>query len=189
MGLDWCVMSRNDGGKEIHPLESIGGVRVSREDPESVAQFEKLIETNLGMYVESGETAHSRFWGRPLDVLIDEFIGTVLPPPVDKLPGYCGTGSFASAVTDWRGARLRHCPIIGLELQGEAYQDMDPQVALDYASRLSDMVDAAEIKLVDSGDKEDEDSCSISEQIETVKEAAAFLQFWAEKGHGIHAWY
>lgn len=205
MGLDWIVEAKEVDGVTILPQESIGQRRLSLEDREAMAAFEKIWEANHAHAVAQGGVAAGAFaqvWGLPsaretAEKLLAEVPEGEKAPFVsgtgEELPDFCSGGSFVTnQATSWRGKRLNWCEvIIGSDLVDRAYEDMEPDEALAYAAQLEAAYGMAEFSPDETYDEYEpsEKQQEVFEDIKsTVHEAALFLRFWAERGHGIYAW-
>jgi hypothetical protein len=178
MGLDWVATAKADG---TNPRTTLGMRQISRDDPETVEEFRKLWESHREGASDSNPR-HKEYWTRPFETVLDEILAEEGGAPFiatkdTKIPEFCTGGSFAvDQSISWRGKRLN---FVGLpaELVNAAYEDMTPDEMLVYADRL-------EAASLDSSAAD----MTPEEAEETVKEAVAWLRFWANHGHGLYAW-
>lgn len=113
----------------------------------------------------------------------DEFIklnyGKFVIEAADKSPGIAEVSGIFVSQTSFRGKVLRSVKWLDSDLQGRAYSDMEPDELHDYGVALKVAAD------------EQKEACTESEyeDIRLVAAAGDWCIFWADNGHGMHAWY
>lgn len=191
MGLDWIAQAKADG---TQPQQTLGMRRLSRDDPETIAEFRGIVESYREVAKDRPGTPMHDYWMRDFEVILDE--------KLEDPPFLAGTaklnqpseisGSFmCSEATSFRGKCVAFTGVSS-ETADRAYgegdeNEMSPEYALDYADELQRYVD-------DPGQLSEiseayGDEVSVEDSIETLQEAVKYLRFWAERGHPIWCWY
>ena len=134
----------------------------------------------------------------------ESFLDWDMPKIMKDMPRTFGPFQYLAGWMSFRGKCIGYCEIIPSDLQNEAYTDMEPEQMLDYAIRLEQYAkkwekDNPELfskseKLRDmhegwAKDHESELNDARYFDYKVLKDAVAWLRFWAKKGHGMWAWY
>lgn len=209
MGLDWCVREReNADGTTTSPAATAGALALARDNPASVNAFREVWDSHCknalaqfaktkddvddllgklasvpGFTVEQieGGSDYQKHWLRSFETVLAERLAEIeesgVPVyltdtiPADS-PSLAKVSGMAVSALDFRGKAIGYMDGLPSEVRGRAYNDMEPETARRYADELvayQDKVSKDDRPLLDA--------------------AVAWLRFWSEHGHGIHAWY
>lgn len=201
MGLDWCLKSKIQG-KE--PLEFIGAERC---DPlnqrhrkicmEVIASHRKAIE------IGNQTKEYNEAWSRADEEILQSMQGGILVDTVPKkyeqfLASRKSPLGMLAGAEAFRGKRVEYCKLLPEELQNAAYEDRYPDSMLEYADELELYIptellfhyDTEKVKADRLGWCESDSS--IPDEfwdVHTLKEATAWLRFWAQHPIRLIAWY
>lgn len=206
MGLDWCLKSTENGKS---PLEYIGAERCDLSNPKHVEIAKAIIKSHRDNISDSDNLNYKDHWNQPEAVLLADFAGKVLVDTIDlskfkeQLPALGNPFSALSGIEAFRGKRVGYCELLPEPLRNEAYEEMDPGQMLDYAGRLEQHL-PTELGFDYEATKKKADKYYAEKgmfadtppdvpegfwDICTIKEAAAWLRFWAQFPVKMVPWY
>ena len=199
MGLDWIAQARADGTK---PEETLGMRRLSRDDPETIEEFRKIVDSYRAAVAARGAKPGNPFhdyWMRDFEKILDEELAQEGGPKfiastakVQQPEGV--SGSFVcSESSSFRGKMISFTGVSEDDASdaygGDDPDDqyvMSPKYALAYADRLQKYVD--DPSLLKSRDNWGGNPTNREEDIEILKQAITYLRFWGERDHPIWCW-
>lgn len=183
MGLDWCVLPRESDQQS--PGVTLGALTVSLDNPDSLKAFRDVYESHQESAQSSSNDAYKAFWTRPFDDVVADRLGSVLVDTATQLPPGHGASSFLCAPWYFRGKILTFNEILqatAFDLD-RLYLDHSPDeaslLAGDLANALAESKEPGSLSNTDTWEEAQAD----------LEEAIAWLRFWAERGHGFHAWF
>jgi hypothetical protein len=101
-----------------------------------------------------------------------------LSPEFNKISNH--TSGIVTSVFDFRGEVIANNNLLSKELKIEAYQNKNPEKMKIYADKLENYIQ------IYNDDEMNEDQKT---SYKLIKEGIYWLRFWAERDHGINAWY
>jgi len=194
---------------EICPEESVGMKRLKEL---SVALQRKAFEEYAVPRIKDAKEGHKDFndhwkdmtFERWVKETADSFLDRDMPELMKDMPRAFGPFQYLAGWMSFRGKCVGYCELIPSDLQDEAYTDMEPEQMLDYAIRLEQHAKKWEKENPElfsqserfrdeheGWSKENESELNDSGYFDykILREAITWLRFWAEKGHGMWAWY
>jgi hypothetical protein len=206
MGLDWLVLDKPcEDKKEIYDqiIKQIDELEQTNYDElimeelckklkeVSVSKYETLKCPKVGeneetvMYFIKNMYPYSKIrYNSDIITSLNECKNQYIPqlsPEINKISNH--THGIVTSIFDFRGAVISNNILLNAELRNEAYMDKSPEQMMIYADKLENHIQVYnETEL-----KEMNEDQQMSYKL--IKEGIYWLRFWAEKGHGINAWY
>jgi hypothetical protein len=206
MGLDWIVLDKpREDKKEVYDQilnqideleqinydESIMEELCKKLKEVSVTKYETLKCPKVGdseetvMYFIKNMYPYSKIrYNSNIITSLNECKDQYIPqlsPEFDKISNH--TTGIVTSIFDFRGGVIGNNSLLSSELRNEAYTDKNPEEMMIYADKL-------EIHIQKYNGKELEEINEDQQMnYKLIKEGIYWLRFWAERDHGINAWY
>jgi hypothetical protein len=206
MGLDWIVSDKpredkkkvyDQISKQIDELEQTNYDELIMEElykklkEVTISKYETLKCPKVGdneetvMYFIKNMYPYSKIrYNTNIITSLNECKDQYIPqlsPEFNKISGH--THGMITSVFDFRGGVIGNNDLLNLELRNEAYKSKTPEEMMLYADKLEIHIqEYTEEKLK----KMNEDQKS---SYKLIEEGIYWLRFWAEKDHGMEAWY
>jgi hypothetical protein len=206
MGLDWLVLDKpREDKKEVYDQilnqideleqinydESIMEELCKKLKEVSVTKYETLKCPKVGdneetvMYFIKNMYPYSKIrYNSNIITSLNECKDQYIPqlsPEFNKISGH--THGLITSVFDFRGAVIGNNSLLSLELRNEAYKDKNPEEMMIYADKLEIHIQIYNSKELEEMNEDQQINYKL------IKEGIHWLRFWAERGHGINAWY
>jgi len=209
VGLDWLPANKPLPGHEDEHASLFKKLasgsswfrkkRQRRFDEISVAAFETLCAPRVGIDTAATEWARARHAEANVEEPIEQFLAAMhgfyvvpLVPPCDGIPRY-SNGSPGGYVEPYsfRAQFLRDCDeIVGNPLVEAAYETKLPAELAAYADALQQAASRfAAARGLRAENPEAEDPDSLEFRLDVVSSAARWCRFWADRKHGLEAWF
>ena len=203
MGLDWMVVDKpQEGKKELYDQiishidelekntysESIIEELLNKLKKVSVSKYETLKCPKVGdneetvMYFIKNMYPYSKIRYNTniitaLNECKDQYL-IELSPEYENISKH--TSGIATSIFDFRGKVICNNSLLSKELKIEAYQHRTPMQMIEYADKLEKDIQKYIVEELNEDDKM---------SYKLVEEGIHWLRFWAEREHGMEAWY
>lgn len=133
-----------------------------------------------------------RKWSRPLHVLIAEEKGKYVSSLAKRTEGLGRIIGMMCSALDFRGQCIASATIFPEDLRNEAFDDHDPDAALDFAERLEEALTEFKNSTPDWKARTEKDdygnTVAVKDEVEAVEAGIQWMRFWGNEGFGFSAW-
>ena len=190
----------------VSAMSTIGAPRIGI-DQVATDWFVSQIKEHRKVIAEKPQAnkRYIEYWSQDDDALMAEANGKYVPDLAQGSDGLGRVSGMLAPATSFRGKTIGYCvDIVGDDLSGRAYNDMEPDELLEYGQELidaatsyakayglegllkfDDMSDHEISAVIEKSGRSEDDCWGVIRCIQ----GGRWCVFWAERGHGMHAWY
>lgn len=201
MGLRWLLESQN---KDKNVLEFIGAERCDIVNTRHREISGKIIESfRRAASIGPHSPGFVWYWSQSDETILNDMSGMILAETIPiEYRKYCPSWNSPFrgiyGIESFSGNRIANCKLLPQTVRHAAYQDRNPYEMKGYSQRLNEFIptelpfDFDELKAVVRKDEElqiENASLDIFYDVESLMDAAEWLEFWAKHPINLRASY